>query len=60
MAVVLYYMFRVKKWSGASTKKGLFVFFRRIGRVGYWVRSIFIRRPEKVPEGKEAINNRVY
>ncbi len=55
VAILLYYTFRVSKWDAASIKKGRSKLLASIAGMGYWTRSLLVRRPGKVPEqGTEA------
>ncbi|EAS35179.3 ABC transporter [Coccidioides immitis RS] len=59
--VVLYYLFRVRKSSGkTSPKKWLSLAKYYAVTIAYWVRSIFVRRREKTPRGKEHICDKIY
>ena len=61
MAVVFYYVFRVRKWSAASTKQGFSRMMGRVQMVGGWARRGLGRSDEeKVPRGREGDNERVY
>ena len=64
MAVVFYYVFRVKKWSAASVKKGPSRLIHWIKEGGFWVRTILVGHGKKVPEGEREKawpnRNRIY
>lgn len=55
--VLLYYMFRVRRWSPASLAKGPAVLADYLMR---GCRRMFSRHPEPLPRGKEDVNNKVY
>lgn len=59
MAMVLYYTFRVKKWSWANRKKPLRKVFYWLMRAGYCVRALLVGYFEKSqsPSGKDAANH---
>ncbi|KAI9833623.1 MAG: hypothetical protein M1819_003576 [Sarea resinae] len=59
-AVVLYYVFRVKRWNSGRTKKRAGRAIEWMREAGYWVRALVVKRFGKTPEGKEAVNNRVW
>ncbi|KAI1981745.1 GTPase-activating protein [Ophidiomyces ophidiicola] len=59
--VVLYYVFRVSRPAGkTSPKRWLRLAKYYVQVMGNWVRSIFARRMEKTPRGKEHICDRIY
>ena len=55
-AVLLYYVFRVRRWSPANLAKTPAVLWDRFARV---MRRIFTRHVEPVPKGREAESNKL-
>ncbi|WEW57603.1 GTPase-activating protein [Emydomyces testavorans] len=59
--VVLYYLFRVSKPAGKkSPKKWMSLAKYYATATGYWVRSIFTKRREMPPKGKEHVCDRIF
>lgn len=64
-AVMLYYVFRVKKWDAASVKKGPSKVFHRLGQCGHGIRALFVGHTKPLPEqgGRDEVwpnRNRIY
>jgi len=64
MAVVFYYVFRVRKWSAASVKKGPSELVHWLKEGGSWARTLLVGHGKKIPEGEEERTlpntNRIY
>ena len=58
-AVALYYLVRVRKSSGRTTKT-VSKMINYLSQAGYWIRSLFVSHRGKTPWGKEHLNDKVY
>ncbi|KAK9371702.1 ABC-2 type transporter-domain-containing protein [Lipomyces chichibuensis] len=58
-AVMLYYLIRVRKPTGGAKRK-VSIMLHYLGKIGYWVRSLFTRHREGMPKGTEHVNEKVY